>query len=318
MNFYAISLLSIISIFMSCSMSGDTALNIKFSNSSVKTYSVKTAIGDQFIDNFELYNEAFSILGNQVDFSGKTTLTPSSFKIPFHGVTLSNGSHDINLGVPITDYPEAEWTDRINVDFCNPVLSYQIKSEIIPAIYNTVCISIDSYQRQTGYGPGFFWSTPVVEVTVPGYTDLDWPDIDYGGVVYVRKYLGDNKFMIEMSQILPTIKDSNNVTATPIEYYMFCSDYSTSGIILPGLEGFPNTINTADFGHILGGSTGTNLSMLLFPLEEVELEGETTLIFNIDINDILTVFDNNTPGDKSDDKLKLIEDYYKRFSIIYE
>ncbi|MDC7233938.1 MAG: hypothetical protein PQJ58_11965 [Spirochaetales bacterium] len=302
----------------------DVSLTMDFANSSAGAGvflpgASRTAVGDPYIGNFTLFNQAYDDLGDIVQFDGSDYLSPSSFVLPFTQAALGNGSSDITLSVPVHNYDESEWDEVSNVDFCDPI-TYDIEGVSNGGTYDTLFIRISSTQRTLGYDSGVIWQTPVLEVTVPGYTDSDWPDSYFeseGRTIYMRRYLGGNKFMFDLSQVLPNIKDSSNQQASAIENYMFCSDYSDAGVVLPGLEGFPDMIDTSEFGNV-GSSSNTNLSMLIFPFEEVVIEGETTLTFIVETENLLSVYDNNSPGDKSDDVLKLVPDFYNHFIVVSE
>ena len=320
---FLILLIAILGFFMSCDSptSSDNeeseeslSLSMSFTNINETSSGLsRTTAGDQYIGNFEIYDNAYASLGNQIDFSGSVFLSPSSFVLPFTQAALSNGVDEINLSVPVNNYPESEWNDVSNVDFCQP-REYEIEGDINSATYNTIFMRITSTQRKLGWGDGGeIWETPILEVTVPGYTNVEWPDKELNGF-FLRKYLGDNKFQFDLSEVLPVLKDVNDATALPVENYLYCSDYTSPGVILPGLEGFPETINTNDFGYVLSGSTGTNLSMLLFPFEEVELSGETTLVFYVETENLLTVYDNGS-ADKADHQLILVKDYWSHFGV---
>jgi len=304
-----------ITMLVSCNNSS-SSLIMDFSDTSAGGRFARTASGDPYIGNFSLFDDAYELLGDQIDFSGKLTLTPSSFILPFTQASLGtqDSGSDINLSVPVLDYPESEWNDVSNVDFCNPI-SYEIVGTFEPNVYDSIFMRISSTQRPLGYNDGEIWETPIMEVTVPGYTDAEWPDLPSGSDYFIRKYLGANKFMIDLSLVLPKLKDANGNLALPIENYIFCSDYEAAGVIFPGLEGFPEYINTADYGYVSSTSSMTNLSALLLPFDKVDLSGNSTLIFYVEVQDILTVYDNGTPESKADDILILVKDYYKHFGV---
>ena len=298
---------------------------VDFSNTSYGARAARTTAGDPYIGNFSFVDDAYSLLGGQVEFSGSVTLTPSSFILPFTEASIGCEIHTIGLSVPWYNLPVSERNEATNIDFCNPI-SWEIDGEIWPEVYNTIYMRISSTQRPLytydGETNGVIWETPVLEVTVPGYSDADWPDQENDGI-FLRKYLGNNKFRFDLSLVLPTIKDQYGKTAFPIENYIFCSDYSNPGIVLPGLDGFPEFINPLYYGYLglpdqgadVGTEGGTNSSLVLFPFENVELSEDTTLVFYVETEGIVTVYDNNTPAYKPDDKLMLVRDFYNHFGV---
>ena len=320
MKFILILLVSF-SITTSCNLSGNSSVKMSFSDSVVVSRNARTAAGDPYIGDFSLFDAAYTALGGQVDFSGSVYLTPTSFVLPFTQAVLGNGTNEITLSVPVENYPESEWNEVTNVDFCQPS-SYEIHG-LFPGVYDSIYMRITSTQRELGWNGVPILETPILEVTVPGYTDADWPDkIEgiIGNEKVLRKYLGDNKFMFDLSEVIPMMEDGDLNQAKPIEHYIFCSDYSSAGVVLPGLEGYPALINTTDFSSIVNtGSQQTNMSMLLLPFEKIELSDNniTNLVFYVDTADLLTVYDRGT-SQKGDDQLMMVKDYYNHFGVTTE
>ena len=115
--------------------------------------------------------------------------------------------------------------------------------------------------------------------------------------------VGNNKFMLDLSRILPTFKYSASKNANGINNYMYCSIYDEHKVVIPAPDKGPEYyIHTVDYGNVSTGSH-TNFSMLILPFEEIELslKDRNELTFFIETEYTLPVYDNGTLVVKSDD-----------------
>jgi hypothetical protein len=297
-------------------------LQLEFTNAPLIRESTKSVSGTQYIGDFSLVANAYSQLGAIVDFEGETSLNPTSFVLPFGQASIGNGVEEISISPPFGDYEVSQQQEMLNVDFCKPY-PYDISGFILPAIYDTFYMRITARARALGTGDGQLWENPYFIVTVPGYTDAEWPDFispatDDDPEIWHRKYLGENTFHIELTYALVPIYDQYQTQAADIENYMFCSEYTLPGTVFPGLAGHPPYYDTSDYGNILTASVGTNLSMLLFPFEPMNVVGDTVLAFNLDTDGIISVYNRGTPGYKSDDALVLSYGFWNHFDVSFK
>lgn len=82
---------------------------------------------------------------------------------------------------------------------------------------------------------------------------------------------------------------------------------------------FTSEVNAARYAR--SGEGDYSRGTLLIPLSPIEigaLEKETTIVLHFDVENLIEVYDNNTPGDKTDDIVVLAKNYWERFSISLE
>ena len=251
-------------------------------------------------------------LGDLIDFSGSTTLSPSNFVLsmstPYIGGFMDNEINEITFNNPWYEMTDLiEIGEQMHVDYVQDY-PYELSTDVEQGTYDTVFFFVTSTARELIISQGTVFEDPHVVVSIPGYTDSEWGDVQNSDGTYKRQYLGDNTFRFDLGELLPDTGFLN------VEYYMFSSKYTEPDIVIPGVNA-PDYINTVDYGTLISGSSGTNIPMLLLPMTNIEVGESTVVNFTINTANIVSVYDNGTPSDKSDDVPVLVNNYWDKFIL---
>jgi hypothetical protein len=95
------------------------------------------------------------------------------------------------------------------------------------------------------------------------------------------------------------------------------AEFETTERLPSGWYVFTSEVSAAQFGPTPNPySTGSD--QLLLPMEAITVSGlnvSATIVVSLDVEDIIEVYDNSTPGDKTDDVVVLADKYWERFSV---
>lgn len=256
-------------------------------------------------------------LGHKIEFDGRDTLSPSSFVLSMSPPTIHrfvDGEEDhIQFGEILSvDMTEAEIEDFLHVDYVQDY-PYEISTEAPVDIYDTIYMTFSTDHSRLGMViedslPYYIWEHPHVIIEVPGYTDSDWPNIESTSKsgAFDRKFLGGNQFEIVLGELLPDFNDLNPGNI------LFYSGNDLPSLIIPGINA-PSPVDLSSYAHVW--PTEVTFPVIFLPMPVIQVEDYTEISFNIDTENIISVYDMGTPDDKTDDRAMLINGYWNRFQI---
>ncbi len=266
-----------------------------------------------------------------------SVLTPTSFTLPL-GFPLLTGMIDTGNGEELWDIPfqsaynytDAEsLEDSMHVDFVADE-PFMITAETWIGVYDSLVLNIDScvLETSTFTGSETFNLTlePYITVEIPGYTVAEWPDIEETDIStgdptgrYFRQNLGGNTFRFMLYELLPDPVDEADVPygqrSIRIGYYLLSSQCSAPEILVPD---WGDSILLSDYGNVSPGIANASAPVLYLPMESIAVDEETTITFNIDVSDIISVYDSGTTDDKTDDVAILSNGFWDKFSLTTE
>lgn len=294
------------------------SFQVRFSEGTAQNSSRGILVNGNYIGEIDYLSRYYETLGDEISLP---SITPESFILSIgRGFVIGNENTSMHIGPEWnSDQKVEEQENSMHVDFCNPDKTLSA-SDITADTYDTFSFGFASFPRDLNTN---LYEYPRLIVQIPGYTDSEWPDLtieksvagEIVGETYLRKYLGDNKFQLSLSMVYPhTLDSSFNRAGNELETFIFSSFYDEPGVVLPGIDEFPESINTLDYANNPSGSTG-NMGLLVMPFDPIEINDNTELVVYIDLDGIIKVYDNFTPENKSDDLLILENGFWNRFTF---
>ena len=293
--------------------------------------SSRTVSSADFPESKAVITTEYSSYGNLL-----ISATPEKFTVPFDGLSLFAADSQAALGptniVDDAGMITAPTEEDAYADFTAPVISSQ-SFVIDPGTYFMVELSFMPAN-------GLAWGGSIegvdfvllnqIEVVLPGYTDTELPNIVdnmdgslTGEAAYSRYYLGDNKFRFSWEELTGQF-DSYN-----IHNIAFCPAVTAP---LVAIEGYDGLSSTPGFSHseIVGNdyttswedfTTNKTMGATAYgnlPAEITIAEGDTVAVScTLDIENIVNVYDNSLIGDKSDDIVRFVPDFWERFTVYF-
>lgn len=307
-------------------------------NNSSRSYSPNVVY-----DDTALLDTLYSNYGNVVNFGESTTLSPESFSLANPDAYIGNTEITYYLTTSIHNYVDENSDELILIDICSEQPHTEeisiYESTEIDSVYMALSLTagIVGLFDETNDSNNYKINRPTMTIYIPGYTDNEWPDFeeiiasssDYMGYdvpTYRRRYLGDHLFEFELATVMPRfakyeLHDYSDLGFynyyNNIQQFIYFTEYETSGLVMPGVGSFTDDgemYDASDYANIAGAGEG-NSGLLVFPFEQIEITSDTTFIFNINTDDLFSVYDNGTPDYKNDDILMAKNGYWDHFTL---
>ncbi len=288
------------------------------------------------IDDCSSYlDETYTRIGSPVIFEGGDGVTPSEFKVTIFQAAVSN-AEDVYPFFGSFSGEDEGWNNV--VDFSAGAVK---ESLLVPeGTYNQLELFFNLAPNPALDKSSQYYGESRVVFKLPGYTDSNMPktiqqyyveknNIDVNSLhpentlgnefnfIVPLTYLGGSVFSVPASCLFPAI--------VPAAENDFSSFLTIDRPFLPDVIVFNDLID-AD-GIILSSdpdyikteyplfSSYTNYAIVISSMEPVYIESAGNLEINMDINNLIQVYDNNTPLDTSDDIVVYSQDFWKRISV---
>jgi len=253
-----------------------------------------------------------------------TKLTPIKFKIPLQTVEIANTT---SCFYPIPFHQFDTTTNKWVIQYCDfltPQVS-QPQGEIATGQYTDFTLFLFSRPGEMSMSstPGIKaeFSPDVVVDLPPGYENYITSDVVYftsctNNTYYSKKIIDspNSIYQFTLEQLYPIDESGNRIIQ---EIFTFTGN--TYIVYYPGLNGVPACYDIKDYKKTKGTSIVGNNIYTIIPWEGLTVFPSTTsIIFELyfDLNNIIELYDNNTPDDKSDDILVLADQYWNRFKLV--
>lgn len=258
------------------------------------------------------------------------TLTPTTFRLPLNAVELANAaSYFAPIPFHHFDQDSEEWI--VQYGEFGASVTRSADGEVAPGIYTGFTVFFHSEP-----GEGEFSSTPgiyadfepqVIVNLPPGYESYLSADVPYvssytgttqttnGQVLYHAKIVdaAEGIFQFSLNRLFPRDLDGSWNTMD-----IFCFTGDDYVVYAPGVDGVPDVFDILDYKDTPGMSVSGNMTFTVAPWDGLAVSPDARVVefvFTWDLDNIVELYDHDTPGHVSDDILVIADKFWERMSM---